>query len=224
RDDKKHDTLTIQQIMELSSNIGIGKLTQRLGGEKLKETLRRFGFGQKLRVDLPGEASGGIGDPGVWSEYNIAALSIGHSISTTPIQLAAAVGAVANGGELYRPHVIKGIIDSDNRTIKYTDNELIGRVMNDDNSEILRSFLEGVVERGTATPVQSSMISIAGKTGTAEIPDPENGGYLRNKFNASFVGYFPADKPRIAGVVILHQPEPVHYGGHTAGPAFKRMA
>ncbi len=224
RDDKKHDTLDIQQIMELSSNIGIGKLAQRLGGEKLRDVLYKFGFGQKLRVDLPGEASGVIGDPGVWSEYNIAALAMGHSISTTPIQLAAAIGAVANGGELYRPHVIKGVIDSDNRTIKYMEKEFIGRVIEEDNAEILRSFLTGVVERGTATPAQSSIISIAGKTGTAEIPDPENGGYRRNKFNASFLGYFPAEKPRIAGIVILHQPEPVHYGGHTAGPAFKRMA
>lgn len=224
RDDKKYDTLTIRQIMELSSNIGIGKLAQRLGGEKLKEALHKFGFGQKLRVDLPGEASGAIGDPGVWSEYNIAALAMGHSISATPVQLAAAVGAVANGGELYRPHVIKGIIDSDNRTIKYTQKEFIGRVMEEDNAEVLRSFLTGVVERGTATPVQSAIISIAGKTGTAEIPDLENGGYKRNKFNASFIGYFPAEKPRIAGIVVLCEPEPVHYGGYTAGPAFKKMA
>ncbi len=224
RDDKKYDTLTVAQIMELSSNIGIGKLAQRLGGERLKEALYKFGFGQKLRVDLPGEASGVIGDPGVWSEYNIAVLSIGHSISATPLQLAAVVAAVANGGEMYRPHVIKGIIDSENRTIKQTEKELIGRVMEETSAELIRSFMVGVVARGTATLVQSSIISIAGKTGTAEIPDLENGGYKKNKFNASFIGYFPADKPKIAGIVILHQPEPVHYGGHTAGPAFKRMA
>ena len=224
RDDKKYDTLTIQQIMELSSNIGIGKLAQRLGGEKLKEAFYKFGFGQRLRVDLPGETPGAIGEPGVWSEYNIAALAMGHAISATPLQLVAALGAVANGGELYRPHVIKGIIDSDNRSIKYTDNEFIGRIMKEDNAVILRSFLNGVVERGTATPVQSGIISIAGKTGTAEISDPENGGYKKNKFNASFLGCFPAEKPRIAGIVVLHQPEPVHYGGYTAGPAFKRMA
>jgi len=223
-DDKKYDTLTIRQIIELSSNIGIGKLAQRLGGDKLKEAFYKFGFGQRLRVDLPGEASGAIGEPGVWSEYNIAALAMGHAISATPLQLAAAVSAVANGGELYRPHVIKGVIDSDNRTIRYIDREFIGRVMDEDKAATLRSFMTGVVERGTATPVQSGIISIAGKTGTAEIPDSDNGGYRKNRFNASFAGYFPAEKPRIAGIVILNQPEPVHYGGYTAGPAFRRMA
>jgi len=223
-DDKKHDSLNFQEIFELSSNIGIGKLALRLGHEKLLETSRRFGFGQRCYIGLPGEQAGMIGEPGVWSDYNIAALSIGHSVSVTALQLANAVAAIANGQELYRPSIIRGIINTDGSVIKRFDHQTIGRVVKSGSAETLRNFMVGVVERGTATPVKSDIVSIAGKTGTAEVPDLENGGYKKNKFVATFLGYFPAEDPKIAGVVVLHQPEPVHYGGHTAGPAFKNIA
>jgi cell division protein FtsI/penicillin-binding protein 2 len=224
RDDKKHDTLTFREIFELSSNIGTGKLALRIGGEKLVEAARRFGFGQKTMIGLPGEQSGMIAEPGVWSNYNIAALSIGHAISVTPIQLVMAVAAVANGGKLYRPLLIKGIVNAEGKLIKRYGPQALGKVIRKKNAEILRSLMQGVVERGTAIPARSDIVSIAGKTGTAEVPDLERGGYLKNKFVASFLGFFPAEDPKIAGIVVLHQPEPVHYGGHTAGPAFKSIA
>jgi cell division protein FtsI/penicillin-binding protein 2 len=224
RDDKKHDTLTFREVFELSSNIGIAKLAQRIGGEKLIEAARRFGFAQKTMIGLPGEQSGMIAEPGVWSDYNIAALSIGHAISATPIQLVMAVAAVANGGKLYRPLLIKGIVNSEGKLVRKYKSEKLGKVIRKDDAELLRSFMQGVVERGTAMPAGSEIVSIAGKTGTAEVPDLERGGYLKNKFVASFLGFFPAENPRIAGVVVLHQPEPVHYGGHTAGPAFRNIA
>jgi len=224
RDDHKYDSLTFQEIIELSSNIGTGKLAIRLGPEKLCEAIRRFGFGQKTYVGLPGEQAGHIGNPGVWSDYNIAALSIGHSIAATPLQLSAAMAALANGGKLYRPALIRGMINSEGKLVKKSKPLMIGRVMKDDNVERLHSFLHGVVERGTAMPVKSDIVSIAGKTGTAEVPDLENGGYHKNKFVASFLGYFPAEDPKVAGIVVLHQPKPIHYGGHTSGPAFKNIA
>jgi len=223
-DDKKYDSLTLGQIVELSSNIGIGKLAQRLGGEKLIAALRRFGFGQRTRIDLPGEAAGSIGDPGVWSDYNIAALAMGHSIMVTPLQLAGAMAAVANGGSLYRPRVVRAVLDNDGGAFVKYGRELIGRVIDEEDIEIMHDFLAGVVERGTATPVKSDIVTIAGKTGTAEIPDNENGGYHKNEYNASFAGYFPAENPRVAGVVVLERPKPVHYGGYTAGPAFRNIA
>ncbi|UCD93630.1 MAG: PASTA domain-containing protein [Candidatus Zixiibacteriota bacterium] len=224
RDDKKHDTLTFRETFELSSNIGIAKLAQRIGGEKLVKAARRFGFGQKTMVGLPGEQSGMIAEPGVWSDYNIAALSIGHAISVTPLQLVLAVAAVANGGKLYRPLLIKGMVNSEGKLVRKYTSEKLGKVMREDDAELLRSFMQGVVEKGTAMPARSEIVSIAGKTGTAEVPDLERGGYLKNKFVASFLGFFPVEDPRIAGIVVLHQPEPVHYGGHTAGPAFRNMA
>lgn len=224
RDDHKYDSLTFQEIIELSSNIGTGKLALRLGPEKLCEAIDRFGFGQKTYVGLPGEQSGYIGDPGVWSDYNIAALSIGHSIAVTPLQLSSAMAALANGGSLYRPILIRGMINNEGKLIQKSKSLMIGRVIEEKNAELMQSFLAGVVERGTGTPVKSDIVTIAGKTGTAEVPDLENGGYHKNKFVASFLGYFPAEKPQVAGIVVLHQPEPIHYGGHTAGPAFKNIA
>jgi len=224
RDDHKYDSLTFQEIIELSSNIGTGKLALRLGPEKLCEAARRFGFTQKQYVGLPGEQSGQIGNPGVWSDYNIAALSIGHSISVTPLQLTAAIASVANGGDLLRPRFIRGMINSKGKLIQKSKALTIGKVVKKENAELLQTFLIGVVERGTAVPAKSDIVTIAGKTGTAEVPDLENGGYIKNKFVASFLGFFPAEDPRVAGVVVLHQPEPVHYGGHTAGPAFKNIA
>ncbi|MEW5924410.1 MAG: penicillin-binding transpeptidase domain-containing protein [Candidatus Zixiibacteriota bacterium] len=224
RDDKKHDSLIFQDIIELSSNIGTGKLALRLGGEKLTEAAKRFGFGQPPYIGLPGEQAGHIGDPGVWSEYNVAALSIGHSISVTPVQLAAGMAAIANGGKLYRPLLIRGIINNQGKLTKKAKPLMLGEVMEKKNAELLHTFLSGVVERGTATPVKSDIVSIAGKTGTAEVVDLKNGGYIKNKFVASFLGFFPAEEPKVAGVVVLHQPEPVHYGGYTSGPAFKNIA
>lgn len=224
RDDKKHDSLIFQEIFELSSNIGIGKLALRLGGEKLVETCKRFGFGNKTFSGLPGEQAGMIGKPGVWSEYNIAALAMGHSISVTALQLATAVASVANGGQLLRPSIVKGIINPEGNIIEKNTTEIIGRIIKKESAAVLREFMKGVVERGTATPVLSDIVSIAGKTGTAEVVDSENGGYIKNRFNASFLGFFPADNPQIAGVVVLHQPKPITYGGYTSGPAFKNMA
>ena len=224
RDDKKYDSLTFNRIIELSSNIGVGKLAQRLGGEALAESLGRFGFGRKFFIELPGEVSGSIGDPGVWSEYNIAALAMGHSISATPLQLAAAMAAVANGGRLYRPQIIGGIISSGGAIEERLEPELLGRVASEESAAILRDCLHGVVDSGTATPAKSDIISLGGKTGTAQIPDPERGGYRRNEYNASFAGYFPAEKPQVAGIVVLNRPRPVHYGGHTSGPTFTRIA
>lgn len=223
-DDKPHDSLTFREIFEHSSNIGIGKLAGRLGGEKLYEAAHRFGFGEKCMTGLPGEQPGSIVRAKVWSDYNIAALSIGHAVATTPLQLVVGVAAVANGGRLYRPTVIRGVINDEGELISRSKTELIAEVMDEENADTLRSFMRGVVERGTAMLAQSDFVTIAGKTGTAQVADLKNGGYLRNKYNASFLGFFPANNPRVAGIVVLSQPEPVHYGGHTAGPAFKNIA
>jgi cell division protein FtsI (penicillin-binding protein 3) len=224
RDDKKYDSLNFAEIIELSSNIGIGKLALRLGGGELKNSMEQFGFGQKSYLEFPGEASGLIGDPGVWSDYNIAALAMGHSISATPLQVANCIAAVANGGNLYRPKIIGGVISPEGEVIRKMERELLGRTMDEKNAAILRKILIDVVDSGTAQPARSDMIAIAGKTGTAQIPDPEGKGYLIGKYNSSFAAFFPVENPQVAGIVVLNKPKPVTYGGHTAGPAFKNMA
>lgn len=224
RDDKKHGWMSFRQVMELSSNIGMGKYAVRLGGDELYNTARRFGIGQKMRIGLPGETRGRIVSPERWSDYTVSALAMGHAVAVNALQMAAGFAAIANGGELLRPHLILGRVDDDGYIADRRSREVIGRVATKETIDTLRSVLRGVVEVGTATPVQSDIISIAGKTGTAEIPDLKNHRYFKNKFIGSFAGFFPYEHPMIAGIVLLLEPHPIHYGGWTAGPAFRKIA
>lgn len=224
RDDKKHGWMSFREIMELSSNIGIAKYAIEMGGEELYNVADAFGLGKKLLGTLPGETSGKISPPSRWSDYNTAAYSIGHSIAVSTLQMAVAFGAIANGGELLKPRLVLGHVDEDGYVINRDKADLLGRVMKRSSADSLRAFLRGVVERGTAEAVNSLAISIAGKTGTAQIFDVKNMRYYRSKYMASFAGFFPAERPLVAGIVVLKEPQPVHYGGLTAGPAFRRIA
>lgn len=223
-DDHSCGWLTFQEVIEKSSNIGTAKIALRLGGKNLYDNARKFGFGQRYFIGLPGEQAGQIGKPNKWSEYNTAALAMGHSVSVTALQLATGLAAVANGGNLYRPVMIKAITDVEGKILKKANPDLVSNVIKPESAAKLRDFLIGVVERGTATKVKSDVIQIAGKTGTAQVPDLVSGGYKPNKYVASFLGLFPANDPKIVGVVVLNQPEPIHYGGYTSGPIFKKIA
>lgn len=223
-DDHKHGWLTMREIIEVSSNIGIAKWAIQRDGSELFDTYRRFGFGKRPKCGLPGEAAGRLVPPSKWSDYNIAAFAMGHSIAVTPLQLANAFAAIANGGELLRPRLVMGQVDDKGYVVTDKAREVIGQVMKNGSLDSLQGFLRGVVERGTAKVINSKVIELAGKTGTAELPDLENGGYFKNKFVASFAGFFPYRAPAVAGVVMLVDPQPIHYGGYTSGPAFKRIA
>ncbi len=222
-DDKKRGWLTFREIMELSSNIGIGKKAIEFGGEALFETLENFGFGTKTGCGLPGEASGMLRRLR-WSDYNVAALSMGHSIAVTSVQMAMAMAVVANGGDLFKPNIILGMVDENGFVQEQREPELVRQVVDRSSLDSLHAFLRGVVTVGTATPVNSPSIAIAGKTGTAEIPDIKNKRYFKNRFNASFVGFFPANDPIIAGFIVIKNPRPITYGGYTSGVAFRRIA
>ncbi len=223
-DDEEHGEMSFHDIITFSSNIGVAKLAIGLGGEKLAAASQRFGIGQKTMVQYPGEQRGMLHTDMRWSEFNIAALSIGHSVAVTPLQMAMMMSAVANGGMLYRPRLVRGIISANGEIRDLSESEELWRVMKSKSVAPLQAMLKNVVDSGTAKELQSAIISIAGKTGTAEVPRNDGRGYLKNKFNASFAGYFPADSPLIAGIVLLNQPEPIHYGGLTSGPAFRRIA
>lgn len=224
RDDKKHGWLTFRQIMELSSNIGLGKYAIQLEGEQLMETYRRFGFGKKTGCGLPGEVGGALSSPSRWSDYNMAAIAMGHSVAVTSLQMVTAMGAIANGGELLQPNLLLGYVEPNGYVTRMTRRTVVTRSLEAESADSLRAFLRGVVEVGTGEPVKSKFVAIAGKTGTAELPNLEQGGYHKNKFMASFCGYFPAEAPMIVGIVVLKNPKPVTYGGHTAGVAFKHIA
>lgn len=224
-DDKKHALLNFREIVELSSNIGIAKWAWRVNSEELFDMYKRFGFGQKLGCGLPGEAAGRLSKPYKWSEYTTAAIAMGHSVATTPLQLADAFGAIANGGELLKPRLLYGTVDSDGYVRGAGERKVLSRVFNRSIADSLRAILHGVVLNGTAKDsVKSKLVSIAGKTGTAEIPDLVNKRYFKNKFMASFGGFFPAEHPAISGVVVLQECRPITYGGLTSGPTFRRIA
>jgi membrane peptidoglycan carboxypeptidase len=223
-DDKEHEWLTFREIVELSSNIGIAKWALTISGEELFNTYEKFGFGQRLGCGMPGETGGRLARPPRWSDYNIAALAMGHSVATSPLQLAAAFGAIANGGRVIRPRLILGYVADDGRVEQACKPEVLSQAFLESSADSLRAFLRGVVEHGTAEPVNSQIVSIAGKTGTAEIPDLVNGGYHKHRFNASFAGFFPAEEPVVAGIVVIEDPRPITYGGYTAGPTFRRIA
>ena len=223
-DDKKHEWLNFRRIIELSSNIGLGKWAIQLEGSQLIDAYHRFGFGRKTGCGLPGESAGILSAPSRWSDYNISAMAMGHSVAVTALQMVTAMGAIANGGDMLRPQLLLGYVEPNGYVKRVADRESLGRALEKASADSLRTFLRGVVDSGTGTPVNSKFVAIAGKTGTGEIPNLEQGGYYKHKFTASFCGFFPAERPVIAGIVVLKDPKPITYGGHTAGVAFRHIA
>lgn len=222
RDDHKHGWLSFQEAFEKSSNIAMGKIANQIGPEKVFAMAERMGFGRRTRCGLQGEAKGMLYRPRKWSIYTASAFAIGHGVSVTPLQMAQTFATVAAGGYMYAPHFVKGYVDPDGQIVMHQSKPV--KVLNDKTCELLNAFMQGVVEKGTATPIADAPFKIAGKTGTAEKPNFETGGYYKNRFMASFGGYFPADSPKVAGIVVLDEPEPIHYGGYTSAPAFKNIA
>lgn len=223
-DDKELGWLTFRQIIEFSSNIGLGKCANLAEGKDLLETYRNFGFGRKADCGLPGETPGSLPKLRTESDYNISALAMGHSVAVNALQMAVAMAALANGGELLKPHLILGTVDGNGYVERTAQREVVDRPVKRSSADSLRSFMRGVVDHGTGKPVNSEFVAIAGKTGTGQIPNLETGGYYQHRFTASFCGFFPAEAPVIAGIVALKDPHPITYGGYTAGKAFRRIA
>jgi cell division protein FtsI/penicillin-binding protein 2 len=202
------EQMTVAEILAQSSNIGTITLAQQLGRERLTKWLGRFGFGRKTGIDFPGETEGIL--PGYWSGSTIGTLPIGHGIAVTPVQMAAAYAAVANGGVWMQPHLVMN-----SRTKK---RRVISRAV----SEQLMAMMRDVVLEGTGTEAAVDGYQVAGKTGTAAKPDPQ-GGYSTSKYVASFVGAVPASDPRLVVLVTVDEPSTI-WGGTVAAPAFQQIA
>jgi cell division protein FtsI/penicillin-binding protein 2 len=202
------EQMTVAEILAQSSNIGTITLAQQLGRERLTKWLGRFGFGKKTGIDFPGETEGIL--PGYWSGSTIGTLPIGHGIAVTPVQMAAAYAAVANGGVWMQPHLVMNA-----RTKK---RRVISRAV----SEQLMAMMRDVVLEGTGTEAAVEGYQVAGKTGTAAKPDPQ-GGYSTSKYVASFVGAVPASDPRLVVLVTVDEPSTI-WGGTVAAPAFQQIA
>ncbi len=221
-DHKPYGWLTFRQVIEKSSNIGTVKVAQILGPSELYRFVRAFGFGELTNIDLPGEVPGFIRPPSLWSKLSIGAIPMGQEVTVTPIQLACAISAIANGGELVKPRVVKAIQDRRGEIIKSFEPTVVRRVLSKETSSVMSDILSGVVSDGTGRLAEVEGYKVAGKTGTSQKVEP-NGTYSHSRFIASFIGFAPVDEPRIAVVVMLDEPKPFYYGGVVAAPVFKRV-
>jgi cell division protein FtsI (penicillin-binding protein 3) len=210
-------TMTVSEILSRSSNVGVVTLALQLQRDGLSEWIRRFGFGRKTGIDFPGESRGIVKRPEEWSGSSIGNVPIGQGIAVTPIQMAAAYGAIANGGIWRQPHLVDRIEGSERVTTKRR------RVLSEQTAQQLTRMLRGVVEEGSGTYARVPGYRVAGKTGTAAKPDP-NGGYSDTRYVASFVGFAPASRPRLVVLVTVDEPRGAIWGGTVAAPPFAAIA
>ncbi|GIU95193.1 MAG: penicillin-binding protein [Gaiellaceae bacterium] len=208
---------SVREIVEYSSNVGTITIAQRLGEGNLASWIDRFGFGKPTGIDFPGESAGLVLPLEEWSGSTIGTVPIGHGIAVTPIQMARAYAAIANGGVLVRPHLVDRIAG---RPVEMKRGR---RVVSRAVARELLAMLRGVVLEGTGTEAAIPGYTVAGKTGTAAKIDP-NGGYSTSRYVASFVGLVPATKPRLVIMVMVDEPSASIYGGVVAAPAFREIA
>lgn len=221
-DDHPHSRLTISEIIKYSSNIGSAKIGYKMGGEKLATYLRNFGFGGRTGIDLPGEAAGNLKHHP--TGIDLANISFGQGVSLSTIQLTTALSAIANGGNLMRPYLVEQILDDNGAEVQKFEPQVVRRVISPDTAQKVTRMMETVtVEGGTGTKAALEGFRVAGKTGTAQKVDPVTHTYSSKRIG-SFVGFVPADKPKLTIAVIIDEPQGVKYGGVVAAPAFKGIA
>lgn len=212
-----YDRITLADALRVSSNVGIAKAASALEPAEQYETLRDFGFGGPTGVDLPGEAAGTLRRPEEWSRQSPASLAIGYEIAVTPIQMAMAYGALANGGWLMEPRLVREVRGPDGTVLERRAPRRVRRVVPAGVARRISRVLVDVVEDGTGTAARLGGFRVAGKSGTSRAY-AEHGGYERGSYFSSFVGFFPADDPQLVIFVKLERPEGGYYGGATAGP------
>lgn len=221
-DDHPYAWLTLRGAFEHSSNIVSAKLARELGDERFYKYARNFGFGVKTGIELPGELGGDLRKPLDWDGTTLNYLAFGYGLAVTPLQIACAYATIANDGVLMRPFIRKWLLDEDRNIVDETVPQVVRRVVSSETSRIMRGFMQGVVDSGTARLARIEGITIGGKTGTSQ--RLVNGSYSDKSHVASFVGFFPVEDPEILILVILDAPKRGYYGGSTAGPIFRQIA
>ncbi len=223
-DTHKYGWLSLSEIIKVSSNIGASKVGKKLGRGKYHHYLKTFGFGSKTGIDLPGEISGFLPAPQHWSEVGLANISFGQGVSLTALQLTNALAAIANGGTLMRPYVVKAVLDHEGTVLKENRPKAIRQVISPETARTVAAILKTVTEEGgTGKAASVSGYEVAGKTGTAQKALPNGKGYSDKRIG-SFFGFAPAGNPQAVITVIIDEPEGIRYGGVVAAPAFKAMA
>lgn len=222
--------ISVRKAFELSSNVGISKVIHRAYHDKPQQFIDKLyamRLNQPLGLEIPGEGKPSIKDTHhkYWSKVSLPWMSIGYEVAITPLQTLAFYNAIANGGVMVKPQLVKEIRHA-GETIQVIQPEILSTsiVKNKETIVLARELLEGVVEQGTATHLKNPYYKIAGKTGTAQIAQ-NNAGYNKSNYKASFAGYFPADNPRYSMIVVINNPRKgVYYGGSIAGPVFREVA
>src|SRR5258705_1627575 len=227
-DHRSFSYLSVRDVLIKSSNISAAKLALSVGDQKSYEYVRRFGFGERTGIELPGEINGVIRPPRSWSKISITRIPMGHEIGVTPLQMIAAMATIANGGKLVMPRIVKSITTADGKAVSSLSPVVLRQVTSPETARQIGDALRGVVsDRGTAAAAAVPGFTIAGKTGTAQKSDPK-GGYEHGKYVVSFSGYLPSENPEFVGLVVLddaHTTKPeLNYGGLVAGPIFSRIA
>jgi cell division protein FtsI (penicillin-binding protein 3) len=209
--------LTLREALRESSNVGIAKLAQAMSPGLQYENLRDFGFGTRTGIELPGEVPGTLRRPDRWTAQSRASLAIGYEIAVTPLQMAMAYGALANGGKLMRPRLVREVRHADGTVVETYEPEAVRQVVDRRTAQAVGRALEDVVRDGTGSLAQLGSFRVAGKSGTARFSS--DGGYQKGEYSSSFVGYFPLEQPQLVVFVKLDRPRSgQYYGGAIAAP------
>jgi cell division protein FtsI (penicillin-binding protein 3) len=224
-DTHSHGWLPFAKILQVSSNIGFTKVAEKLKRERYFKYIEKFGFGQNTGLDVPGEVPGLLRKPESWSAIDLATHAFGQGIAATPMQMVMAYAAIANGGFLMRPYLVRRVLGAKGEILLENQPHVVRRVVSEKTARLLGSMLKEVTnEGGTGTMAQVEGFEVAGKTGTAQKADLVHGGYAATKRVASFIGFVPAEAPRLVALVLVDEPEVNAYGGVVAAPVFRNIA
>jgi cell division protein FtsI (penicillin-binding protein 3) len=221
---KRYGWLSFREVLQNSSNVGAIKVGMALGRDRYYRHILGFGFGSPTGVGLPGESRGQIRPPARWSGLSLASMSIGQEVSVTALQMLTAFSAIANEGRLMQPHIVRAVVDGEGREVRRTEPVAVRQVVSRQTAVTLREILTAVVAEGTGARAAVPGYAVAGKTGTAQKPDPATRLYSRRPGVLSFVGFVPAHDPRLAMLVMLDEPKTVAWGSEAAAPLFAAVA
>ena len=223
---KKHGYLSFADIIKYSSNIGSVKISERLGKEKFYDYITRFGFGQKSGIDLPGETAGLLRPVRNWTRVDTSTVAFGQGVSVTAIQLISALSAIANQGVLMKPYIVRGFVDKQGQVIKKYDPTPVRQVISPQTARRMVTLMTRVVgdPDGTGKNARIENVNVAGKTGTSQKFDFARRAYSSERVRTSFMGFFPAEDPQVAILVVLDEPQRDKWGGVAAAPVFKNIA
>ena len=230
RDHKAYGYLSAEEILAKSSNIGVYMLAKKIGRHTFHSYIKDFGFSKRTGVELTAESSGTVTRPDSkgWSKTSLSRIAMGYEVDVTALQMVNALSVVANGGTLYQPQIIQRVTSQDGLTMYRFQPKKIRRVIHEGAANKVRNALMAVVLKGgTGTKAQVDGFHVAGKTGTAYKPkEPRNRGYHTGRYVVSFMGFLPAENPRLAGIIVVDDPqnEGFRYGGHVAAPIFSKIA